>query len=89
VVASGVGGGFVPDSECSAGADPTLVLDQSAFDTAMGADTYALSGYWSLQASPNLNDGSAVPEPANLFLVGLGLAAMGWRAATLKPRRIR
>ncbi|MDR3718784.1 MAG: PEP-CTERM sorting domain-containing protein [Bryobacteraceae bacterium] len=66
-------------SECEVGVDPVFKFDQAVFDQEMGANTFPLDQYFSLQYSPNI-----VPEPSALLLTGFGLAAL---AAALRQRR--
>lgn len=65
--------------QCGASANASFVLDQEAFDTRMGANTFDLSQYVSLEQSPNL-----VPEPT---LTVLGATALAVLAATARARR--
>jgi hypothetical protein len=53
---------------CDGNASVSFVLDQSAFDLQMGANTFDLSQYFAVQRSPNL-----VPEPTAAVL---GVAAL-------------
>jgi len=56
---------------CSADADPTIVLDQAAFDASMGAQTYQLSDYYSVEYSSNLT-----PEPTYFLPLAIALASL-------------
>jgi len=77
---------FTYSGDCQAYADPGFVFDQERFDQIMGANTFELSEYYSVELSPNLFT-PAVPSihPIALYtllpglLVGAGLVALRLR----------
>jgi hypothetical protein len=49
-------------------ADPTIRLDQAAFDTEYGPSSFLLSDYYTMDFSPNI----PIPEPSTFCLLGTG-----------------
>jgi hypothetical protein len=74
----------VLSSACQAMVDPVFIFDQATFDAEMGANTFPLDEYFSLQYSPNM-DISSIPEPSTLLLTGFGIAVL---APCLRRRRV-
>ena len=75
------GGDNTSRAECHATVDPTIYLDQAAFDAKYGAESFLLSDYYTLQFSDNVG---VVPLPAVVWLFSsglLGLIAIGRRKA--------
>ena len=75
------GGDNTSRAECHATVDPTIYLDQAAFDAKYGAESFLLSDYYTLQFSDNVG---VVPLPAVVWLFSsglLGLIAVGRRKA--------
>jgi len=61
------------DSEVSVSIDPTITLDQAAFDIAYPNSGITLSDYYQIDYSDNLS-----PEPSTFTLLGIGLALAGY-----------
>lgn len=67
-----------PDAHCVAILDPQVFLDQEAFDARMGASTYPLAEYYSVEISGNIGP-RLVPTLSGwaVFVVGLALLIVG------------
>jgi hypothetical protein len=80
-VGAWAGGDNTSRAECQSKVDPTIYLDQEAFDAKYGSESFLLSDYYTLQFSDNVG---VVPLPAAAWLFGsglLGLIAVGRRKA--------
>jgi hypothetical protein len=73
--------GGAGSGRCSAAADPSFSFDQAAFDSTMGAQSFALDSYFRIDLSPGV---TPVPELSSLNLLGLGGLVL---AARLGQRR--
>ena len=68
--------GGAGSGNCVAAADPIFSFDQPAFDTLMGANSFALDQYYRIDLSPGV---TAVPEPATAWMALAGGLALVWR----------
>jgi hypothetical protein len=71
-----IAGGNSPSGDCTASVDPILSLDQAAFDTRWGDETYSLENYYTIRVSSNL---VPVPEPQIVALMLAGAVLVGLR----------
>ena len=78
-------------AECGAHVDPLIALDQDAFDTRYGADSFPLADYISLAFSPNIPSTTdpVVPEPPIAPLVLTALAGLTFMRLKVTPRGCR
>ena len=72
-VAATAGGDNTSRAECQSKVDPTVYLDQEAFDAKYGSESFLLSDYYRLQFSDNVG---VVPLPAAAWLFGSGLLGL-------------
>ncbi|MGB5398539.1 MAG: VPLPA-CTERM sorting domain-containing protein, partial [Gammaproteobacteria bacterium] len=72
-VAASAGGENNSRAECQSNVDPTIYLDQEAFDAKYGSESFILSDYYRLQFSDNVD---VVPVPAAAWLFGSGLVGL-------------
>jgi MYXO-CTERM domain-containing protein len=73
------------DGHCVAVLDPGIFFDQAAFDARLGASSYPLADYFSIEVSPNIG----VPEPSAGALPALVLAGIAWRRRRRRPLSAR
>ena len=72
-VGAWAGGDNTSRAECQSYVDPTIYLDQEAFDAKYGSESFLLSDYYTLQFSDNVG---VVPLPAAAWLFGSGLLGL-------------
>lgn len=72
-VGAWAGGDYNSRAECQSKVDPTIYLDQEAFDAKYGSESFLLSDYYRLQFSDNVD---VVPLPAAAWLFGSGLLGL-------------
>jgi hypothetical protein len=69
-------------TELTAEVDPTITLDQAAFNAEYPGSNITLSDYYQIDYSPNMNS----PEPSTLTLLGIPLALAGYAGRRRKGK---